>query len=195
MSTDFSKNPWNAALIRDPQDPRLHIKAKRVKQPRSTETLFIVQVMKALQQKYNGIGLAAPQIGINRRIITVLNDNTGKIIEFINPKIVSAVQDDSNVAWGPEGCLSHPGINGEVARYKTIMFTAQRLCDSKEQTFQVSGLMSIIIQHEIDHCNGLLYTDLGPEVRNITFDKEGQSILFDATKENEEHGYQDFKID
>lgn len=188
-------NLYKSELVRDPQDPRLHIKAKKVKQPRSTEVLMIVQVMKALQKKAGGVGLAAPQIGINRRIITVLNDTTGEIVEFINPKIISAIQADSNVNWDKEGCLSHPGVVGEVARYKSIEFVGQRLCDSKEKVFHAEGLISRIIQHEIDHLNGTLFTDLGPEVRNITFDTEGQKLLFEATKKNEEHGYADFSLD
>jgi peptide deformylase len=145
-----------------------------------------------LQKAANGIGLAANQLGVMRRVITVANEQTGEIYDFINPRIIGAKQSDDNVYWDVEGCLSHPGARGEVARYKQIDFAAYRLrTGKKENRFTVTGLMSRIIQHEIDHLNGLLYLDLGSEVRNIHLDVEGQEVLIKAGIKSMEEGYAD----
>jgi peptide deformylase len=147
-------------------------------------------------KQYSGVGLAAPQIGINKRIILVKNEQNKKIYSFINPRIVGAPQRDENVAWASEGCLSHPGITGEVARYKRIVLATYTLEQEKEVQFNVSGFMARVLQHEIDHLEGILYPDLMAkgECRNILVDPEGQAILLDATRKNIEQGYLDPEV-
>ena len=100
-----------------------------------------------------GIGLAAPQIGISKRII-VLDVGDGPI-RMTNPKIVEV----NGEQVGLEGCLSIPGLYGDVRRHDKIVVKGQ---DASGRTFRVQaeGLLSRCFQHEIDHLDGKLFTDL-----------------------------------
>lgn len=100
-----------------------------------------------------GIGLAAPQIGIAKRII-VLDVGDGPIC-MVNPKIV----EHGGEQLGMEGCLSIPGIYGDVRRHDRIVVKGQ---DQSGRNFRVEaqGLLSRCFQHEIDHLDGRLFTDL-----------------------------------
>lgn len=100
----------------------------------------------------NGVGLAAPQVGILRRIC-VIDVGEGPI-ELINPAIISEEGDQI----GDEGCLSIPGQSGLVKRPMKVTVKAQ---DRNGNTFEVSGegLLARAFCHEIDHLNGILYTD------------------------------------
>ncbi|MBT9582158.1 peptide deformylase [bacterium] len=99
-----------------------------------------------------GIGLAAPQIGISKRII-VLDVGDGPI-RMTNPKIVEVHGEQV----GLEGCLSIPGLYGDVRRHDKIVVKGQ---DASGRTFRVpaEGLLSRCFQHEIDHLDGKLFTD------------------------------------
>ena len=100
-----------------------------------------------------GIGLAAPQIGISKRII-VLDVGDGPI-KMANPKILEV----SGEQLGMEGCLSIPGLYGDVKRYDKIVVKGQ---DGLGKTFKIEadGLLSRCFQHEIDHLDGKLFTDV-----------------------------------
>lgn len=100
-----------------------------------------------------GIGLAAPQVGISKRII-VLDIGDGPI-RMANPKIIEI--DGEQV--GLEGCLSIPGLYGDVKRHAKIVVKGQ---DAQGRSFKVQadGLLSRCFQHEIDHLDGKLFTDL-----------------------------------
>ena len=100
----------------------------------------------------NGVGLAAPQVGILRRIC-VIDVGEGPI-ELINPAIISEEGDQI----GDEGCLSIPGQSGLVKRPMKVTVKAQ---DRNGNTFEISGegLLARAFCHEIDHLNGVLYTD------------------------------------
>ena len=104
-----------------------------------------------------GIGIAAPQIGINRNIIWVQRfDKDGEPFElYLNPKIIWRSQ---LLQKGPEGCLSIPDITGNVLRNYTIKLTYQ---DKTGKQFEelIEGFTAVIFQHETDHLNGILFTD------------------------------------
>ncbi len=102
--------------------------------------------------KAEGVGLAAPQVGILRRICVV--DVGDGVIELINPVIESQEGEQE----GPEGCLSLPGKTGMVRRPMKVTVRAQ---DRNGNTFTVSGeeLKARAFCHEIDHLNGILYVD------------------------------------
>ena len=104
-----------------------------------------------------GVGIAAPQVGILRRIIAVQRfDKPGEPFEFyINPEIVEY---SSETAPGREGCLSIPGLSGTVTRAQQI---GLRYRDEQfaEKTETISGFTAVIFQHEADHLDGILYTD------------------------------------
>ncbi len=107
----------------------------------------------------NGVGLAAPQISILKRVIVI--DVGDGLIELINPEIIE--KDGEQV--GPEGCLSVPGIIGKVKRADQVKIkTLNR--EGKEIEIEGEGLLARAIQHEIDHLNGILFTDLTDEYYN-----------------------------
>ncbi len=104
-----------------------------------------------------GIGIAAPQIGINRNIIWVQRfDKAGEPFElYLNPRIIWR---SKLLQKGPEGCLSIPDITGNVLRNYTIKLTYQ---DKTGKQFEelIEGFTAVIFQHETDHLNGILFTD------------------------------------
>ena len=109
----------------------------------------MVETMRAA----NGVGLAAPQVGILRRIV-VIEVEPGEVIELINPKIIafSGEQD------GQEGCLSVPGRWGMVKR---PMHVTVRALNRKGEEFEITGheLLARCFCHELDHLDGALYID------------------------------------
>ncbi len=102
----------------------------------------------------NGIGIAAPQVGVHKRII-IVNIGEDDPRAFLNPKILSKsfLKTESE-----EGCLSVPGVFGIVKRHRSVTVTAQDLT-GKTMTFRAEGLMAIVFQHEIDHLDGILFID------------------------------------
>lgn len=110
-----------------------------------------------------GVGLAAPQVGILKRLIVVDADEEHGLIKMINPEIVSTEGEQ----FGPEGCLSIPGLNGDVRRAETV--TVRGLDrEGKEITVTANGLLARAFQHEIDHLNGVLFTDIAEKLYDIT---------------------------
>ena len=104
--------------------------------------------------EYDGVGVAAPQVGLNQRLAVVhTDDETGPLV-LINPEIIST----SGTEVGVEGCLSIPGEFGFVERHESIVVRNQ---DVKGRTHEVkaSGFFARAIQHEMDHLDGVLFTD------------------------------------
>jgi peptide deformylase len=101
----------------------------------------------------NGIGIAAPQIGVKERVIIV--DAGSEIKAFINPRIIS--RSFRKVEF-EEGCLSVPGVFGMVKRSREVRVEAYDINGSKI-TIKASDLMADVLQHEIDHLDGILFID------------------------------------
>ena len=104
-----------------------------------------------------GLGLAAPQIGISKRVIVVVEpDGNGdrKHHVIINPEIVSACGEDMN----EEGCLSIPGIFAKVKRPQSVALRG-RDPSGRDVSIEAKGLMARAFAHEIDHLDGILFTD------------------------------------
>ena len=106
----------------------------------------------------NGVGLAAPQVGVLRRAVIVLETNVPEgeddyLIELINPEIIES----DGEQFGPEGCLSVPGEYGLVRRPMHVKVRAQ---DRNGETFEVegTGLTARCFCHEIDHLDGIVFT-------------------------------------
>ena len=103
----------------------------------------------------DGIGLAAPQIGLMRRLIVIdVYDEQGLRV-FVNPQIIKS---EGDVAM-EEGCLSIPGRRGCVKRPEKVTVTYQDI-KGRPQEIQADGILARALQHEIDHLNGVLYVDL-----------------------------------
>ncbi len=113
-----------------------------------------------------GVGLAAPQVGVSQRVIVAdpsAGENPDLALELMNPEIISS----KGSVQHEEGCLSLPEVEVKVQRAKQIVVKAQRL-NGRMQTIEVEGYLSYILQHEIDHLNGVLIIDsLGPVKRDL----------------------------
>lgn len=115
-----------------------------------------------------GVGLAAPQVGILKRLIVVDAGDEHGLIKMINPVIVE--QDGEQ--FGAEGCLSIPGFNGDVRRAEQV--TVQGLDrEGRPITVKATGLLSRAFQHEIDHLNGVLFTDIAEKIYAVSPEKPG----------------------
>ncbi len=111
----------------------------------------------------NGIGLAAPQVGQNIRII-IATDENGKIFALINPVIVKSSLFKTK---SEEGCLSVPGKIGIVKRHKTVEAEAiDRI--GKKVKIKAKGIFAIVLQHEIDHLDGILFIDRAEKIMSVT---------------------------
>jgi len=137
--------------IYEENEPVLRLKAK----PISKITKRIRELAKnMLETMYhaNGVGLAAPQVGISERLI-VIDVGEGPLI-LINPKIVEKEGQDRDV----EGCLSIPGRSEYITRAAKVKATGINL-DGKPITVEGEGLLARALQHEIDHLDGILFID------------------------------------
>jgi len=133
-------------------DSVLKERAKPVK----SVTPNIIKLLKNMADtmyEYKGAGLAAPQIGISKRVVVI--DIGEGLIEMINPEIIE-VSEETEV--DAEGCLSIPGVRAEVERCKkvTVRFLNS---DGEEVEITGEGFLARAFQHEIDHLNGTLFTE------------------------------------
>ncbi|KAB2337456.1 peptide deformylase [Cytobacillus depressus] len=130
----------------------LEVKCKQVK-------IFDKKLVKVLNDMYDtmiefdGVGLAAPQIGLDQQIAIVDIDDDSGTIEMINPEILETKGEQ----LGPEGCLSFPDLYGEVSRPFYVKIKAQ---DRKGRfyTLEAEDFLARAILHEIDHLEGILFT-------------------------------------
>ncbi len=154
-----------------------HEALRKVSTPIDEITPEIVELAKNLTRSLlecetPGVGLAAPQIGINRRMIVLkTTDDDGRSrpgalpgellldpmmpVVLLNPVIISASAETDCIT---EGCLSLPGVNGKVTRPVTIVLQA-KLMNGQEFTAECGGLLARCLQHEIDHLDGKLFYD------------------------------------
>jgi peptide deformylase len=146
--------------IRKIGDPVLREIASKVDKIDSGIKDIVKDMVDTMKEK-GGVGLAAPQIGISKRIIIVRNGE--RIETFINPELEVL---DNNVTESGEGCLSIYSIQGfTVDRYRKIRVRAKNL-KGKPVDIIAEGFLAIIFQHEIDHLNGKMFIDhLDPDSR------------------------------
>lgn len=133
----------------------------------------LIEAMFQVMHRERGIGLAAPQIAVSKRIIVVdLGVYKGPAVALINPAVV---QSSENLVPYEEGCLSVPGIMKEIIRPEITLVTGITP-EGKEVRIEADGLLSRVLQHEIDHLNGVLFVDrleehirkeLTPELKKI----------------------------
>lgn len=139
-------------------DPRLRVKSREVTQF-NQELKALIQDMIDTMRAARGIGLAAIQIGVPLRVIVVElppEEGNGKsrVFALVNPEITKMEGEEE----AEEGCLSLPGIVGDVKRAASVEVRAQTP-NGKKVRIKASGLLSRVLQHEIDHTNGILFTD------------------------------------
>lgn len=143
-------------VIRFDGDPILRKKSKKIDKI-DDRLLELLDDMVETMVHANGVGLAAPQIGILKRAL-VIDIGEGPI-KVLNPKIVKADGELMDV----EGCLSVPNLSGEVPRPENIVV---EYMDEKgdKRTLEANGLLARVFCHEIDHLDGILYTDKATEI-------------------------------
>ncbi len=134
-------------------DPVLSKKAHPVTNFDEKLAILLDDMVETLRDS-GGVGLAAPQIGILRRVVVVINDED-QVIELVNPEIIATEGEQV----GFEGCLSVPGRWGKVARPMKARVKAQ---NRKGEWFEVEdeGLTARCFCHELDHLDGHLFTEL-----------------------------------
>lgn len=116
------------------------------------DTTFIKDMLETMYVK-DGVGLAAPQVNISKQML-VCQDGEKEYILF-NPKIIA----HSEALYSNyEGCLSLPGLNAKVPRYEKVIVSALNQ-EGEEIEITAKGMLAVILQHEIDHLNGVLYID------------------------------------
>ena len=128
------------------------------------ETLIAKMLYTVQHPSQDGVGIAAPQVGINRRAVCVQRfDKPGEPFEaYLNIRIDSL---QGNPVIGREGCLSVPGLRGMVPRAPRIVISYVRPGAPAERlTETVEGYTAVIFQHECDHLDGILYTDRAVEL-------------------------------
>ena len=132
----------------------------------------LIDDMAETMYETDGVGLAAPQVAVSKRII-VVDDHAGSgLIALINPEITHA--EGSQV--GPEGCLSVPGYFGDVVRFDKI--TVKGIDPhNKKVTIKAEGFLARIFQHEIDHLEGHLFIEKATNLRLITDHPEEKEIV------------------
>ena len=133
----------------------------------------------------NGIGLAAPQIHLSHRIFIYRNPDIEEedkinISVFINPSI-EKISEETDDDW--EGCLSIPGMSGLVRRYKHIKYSAIDL-SGKKVIGEAEGLHARVIQHELDHLNGVLYTSRLAHKHAFGYSEEIEKFWKKSNNEN-----------
>jgi peptide deformylase len=124
--------------------------------------LTLLDDMTETMRAAEGVGLAAPQVGVLRRVVVI--DVGEGLIELINPVIVY----EKGEQLREEGCLSIPGKSGVVKRPEKVIV---RALNRKGETFEIIGedLLAVALCHEIDHLNGILFTD-----KAITIKEQGR---------------------
>lgn len=128
-----------------------------------------------------GVGLAAPQVGINKRLIVydINADNPDREEDnhefeaLINPEIVEA---SGSITSEQEGCLSVLDYNSDVKRYEKVTVKAMDI-DGNDIQFEAQGIKAVIMQHEIDHLDGILFIDRLSILKRSMFKKKIKKLL------------------
>lgn len=154
--------------IRTDKDPILRKKSKMVTNFNDRLKILIEDMYETMDLA-EGVGLAAPQVGILKRVIVIDNrdEEDGKRFYMVNPEIIEKEGEEVSV----EGCLSVPGKHGTVKRAKDVKVKYNDL-SGEEKIMEAEDFLARILQHEIDHLDGILYTDKAIEM----FEAESEDL-------------------
>ena len=141
-------------------NPILRQKAKPIPVPVSPTTHQLAQEMLLAMEHYHGIGLAAPQVGQSVRLIVIATPE--QPTAYLNPEIKQHSWRKVNFE---EGCLSLPGVYGDVRRPSRVLASYTTIAGEQKEEW-LTGLIARVYQHEVDHLNGVLFTDLTKKITN-----------------------------
>lgn len=158
--------------------PRLRKVAKRVRPEEIADPLFQQLIDDMFETMYaaSGIGLAAPQINVGKRLFIVdlqdddEEDGRGPLV-FVNPKFTLMEGEIEST----EGCLSVPGMIGELQRFERVVCSALDR-DGHRFEIEATGLLGRCFQHETDHLDGILYIDKAKNLRPAVTDEEKKAL-------------------
>ena len=164
-----------------PDNPTLRRKARRVIAFDQKLQALVDDMVETLLDA-PGVGLAAPQVEVSRRLIIVrlpddeaskeeYGKDAGRLYVVANPEIVKASKE---MVEGIEACLSIPGFYGAVDRYESVVITGQD-AQGKPQRIKAKGWLARVFQHEIDHLDGRLYIDIAKQVWEAGQDDENEA--------------------
>lgn len=154
--------------IIQPDNPTLRKKAHKITSFGDKKLQTLIDDMIETMADANGVGLAAPQVAQSLRLIVIrlpdeseedreeYGDQAGQLYIVANPKIIKSSR---RMVSGVEGCLSLPGLLGEVDRHESVVITGQDR-DGKDIRIKAKGWLARVFQHEIDHLDGRLFIDL-----------------------------------
>ena len=178
--------------ILTPPAPILHQKCKPISHITPAMQTLIDNMIETMRES-KGVGLAAPQVGLPIQLAVIESlpetDEDGeeipdsrKVYVVINPKVKWQSRETSN---GIEGCLSIPGYVGEVERSQRIRVQALNRA-GKRVNLRLNGWTARIFQHEIDHLNGILYTERLTNPDHLWTEEEFEAMQEEARKREEE---------
>lgn len=159
MSVLSVESPTDSLTLRTPSAP---LSKEELLAPEFGR--LVASMIESVNNPQNeGVGIAAPQVGILRRVVVVQRlDKAAEPFEvYVNPQIISYGEELSS---GSEGCLSVPNRRGEVRRSQAITITYNHPITFEPCEEHIEGFVAVIFQHEIDHLDGILYTDRADSV-------------------------------
>ncbi len=174
-------------------DPLLRTQSRRVKRI-TPDTQQLIDDMVETMYAANGIGLAAIQVGVPERIVVVqlplerdpeqeTEDESpwerDELYVVINPKLARKSRE---VEDGIEGCLSVPGWVGEVTRHSAVTIKGMDR-EGKNVRIRADGMLARVFQHETDHCDGIIFTDLIEDLEKIWPVPEGEEEAAEAAQQ------------
>jgi peptide deformylase len=135
-------------------NPLLHRKAKKVSKIDDSIQKLIDDMVETMHD-VGGAGLAAPQVGVPLQVVVIQVPDEEDVITLINPEIVKTSEESEMMT---EGCLSLPGYRAEVKRFTSVTVRAR---DRQGKLIRIKGeeLLAQVLQHEVDHINGIVYVD------------------------------------
>ena len=161
--------------------PVLRRRAAPVEDSAAPEVRRLAEDMIETMLDAQGIGLAAPQVHVGRRLVVLrasperraADEEPVRVSVLVNPEIEPL---DGELVPGWEGCLSIPGLRGLVPRHARLRWRGLDLA-GREVSGEAADMHARVLQHEVDHLDGILYLDRMPDLRNLTFTDEMRHFM------------------
>lgn len=166
-------------------NPRLRVTAAEVVDPTAPEIRELLAQMRISMEAAGGVGLAAPQIGVSKQVVIFSvpgarleqegdgpSDGIPETV-LINPKI-TPIEEEQRLGW--EGCLSVPGMRGLVPRYQKIRYEGVDQFGEKIDV-EASGFHARVVQHEVDHLDGILCPERMTDLRHLVYESEMEDFM------------------
>lgn len=170
--------------------PVLRQRAAEVRDPTAPEIRALAAEMLQIMEQANGVGLAAPQVAVPARLIVYSvpasrssgeADDAPAAPQVLVDPVLTPLEPELQAGW--EGCLSIPGLRGLVPRHAVLRVTGWDT-EGRAVDRVARGFNARVLQHEVDHLDGILYLDRMPDMGSLAFDEELQALA--AEREAEE---------